>query len=57
MRTAVAVTSRMFPDIAALRINWDNEQSGYAENPDNSIFLSQQATLAVLISVVAIYSI
>jgi hypothetical protein len=24
MSTAVAVTSRMFPDTAALQINWDN---------------------------------
>jgi hypothetical protein len=29
------------------RINWDEGQSGYAENPDNLIFHWKQATLAV----------
>ena len=24
-----------------IRINWDGEQSGYAENPDNWIFLGK----------------
>jgi len=30
-----------------IRINWDDEPSGYAENPGNWIFLWQQATMAV----------
>jgi hypothetical protein len=30
-----------------LRINWDGEPSGYAENPDNWIFVSKYTTLAV----------
>ena len=30
-----------------IRINWDCEPSGYAENPDNWIFLWKYATLAV----------
>ena len=30
-----------------IRINWDAQPSGYAENPDNWIFLSKYATLAV----------
>jgi len=30
-----------------IRINWDDEQSGYAENPDKWIFLWKYATLAV----------
>ena len=30
-----------------IRINWDGELSGYAENPDKWIFLGKQATLAV----------
>jgi hypothetical protein len=37
-------------------VNWDGEPSGYAENPDNWIFLSKQATLAVCISAVIIDS-
>ena len=32
-----------------IRINWDGEPSGHAENPDNWIFLWKQATLVVLI--------
>jgi len=30
-----------------IRINWDGEPSGYAENPDNWIFLWKYVTLAV----------
>jgi len=30
-----------------IRINWDGETSGYAENPDNWIFLCKSATFAV----------
>ena len=29
-----------------IRINWEGEPFGYAENPDNWIFLCKQATLA-----------
>jgi len=29
-----------------VRINWDVKPSGYAENPDNWIFLKKWATLA-----------
>ena len=38
-----------------IRINWDGEPSGYAEKPDNWIFLWKWATLAVWSSAVAIY--
>jgi len=37
-------------------INWDGEPSGYAENPDNWIFLWKQATMAVWNLAVTIYS-
>jgi hypothetical protein len=30
-----------------IRFNWDEESFGYAENPDNWIFIRKQATLAV----------
>jgi hypothetical protein len=30
-----------------LRINWDGELSGNAENPDNWIFLGKLATLTI----------
>ena len=39
------------------RIDRDGEPSGYAENPDNGIFLWKWATLAVRNSAVTIYSI
>ena len=29
---------------ALIQVNWDGETPGYAENPDNWIFLSKQAT-------------
>ena len=38
------------------RVNWEGELSGYAENPDNCIFLWKWGTLAVWISAVTIYS-
>jgi len=38
-----------------IRINWDGEPSGYAENPGNWIFLSEWAALAVLSCAVAMY--
>ena len=39
-----------------IRINWDGEASGYAENPDKLIFLWKLATLAIWSSAVTIYS-
>ena len=39
-----------------IRINWCDEPSGYAENPDYWIFLFKYATLAVCSSAVTIYS-
>jgi hypothetical protein len=30
-----------------IRTNWDGEASGFAENPDNWIFIRKEATLAV----------
>jgi len=33
--------------LTLIRTNWDGEPSGYAENPDNLIFLKKKATLAV----------
>jgi hypothetical protein len=38
-----------------IRINWDGEPSGYAENPDNSILIWEQAV--VLSSAATIYNI
>ena len=39
-----------------IRINWEGEPSGYAENLDNWIFLWKQTTLAVCSPAVTIYS-
>ena len=39
-----------------IRINWDSEISGYAENTDNWIFIRKLATLAVWSSAVTIYN-
>jgi len=33
-------------ELNSIQINWDGEPSGYAENPDNWIFLGKEATLA-----------
>jgi hypothetical protein len=38
-----------------IRIDWDGEASGYAENPDNWTFLWKYSTLTVWISAVTIY--
>ena len=34
-------------ELNSIQINWDGELSGYAENPDNWIFLWKEATVAV----------
>ena len=39
-----------------IRNNRDGEPSGYAENPDNWMFLCKYATLAVYSPAVTIYS-
>ena len=53
----LAINEKMkYSRIPLIRINWDGETSGYAENPDYWIFLCKQATLAVCISAVTIYS-
>jgi hypothetical protein len=35
--------------------NWDGKSSGYAENPDNFIFLCKYATLTIWISALTLY--
>jgi hypothetical protein len=49
-------TWKKYSRTALIRINWEVEPSGYAENPDNWTSLWKPATLTVCSSAVTIYS-
>jgi hypothetical protein len=46
----------VYSTTSLIRMNWHSEPSGYAENPDNWIFLWKQAALALCRSAVTLYS-
>jgi hypothetical protein len=39
--------NKKYSRIQLIRVNWEDETSGYAENPDNWIFPRKWSTLAV----------